>query len=76
MARYDNPDVTALFAKGRTTTNLEERAEIYTELFNTIGEDAPYVPIFYPTKYYAYDAGLKIDDFNNGVVRVMDIHWN
>ncbi len=75
-ARYSDSEVDALFAKAKATTDQKERLKLYAEVFNKIGEDAPYIPVYVPTNIYAYNKNLKIDVLEQSVQFVYDMHWN
>ena len=75
-ARYSNPKVDKLFTQANATTDQKERLRLYAEVFNLIGEDAAYIPVYVPTNIYAYNKNLKIDVLEPSVQFVYDMHWN
>lgn len=75
-ARYSNPKVDKLFTQAKATTDQKERLRLYAEVFNLIGEDAAYIPVYVPTNIYAYNKNLKIDVLEPSVQFVYDMHWN
>lgn len=46
--RYRNPELDALFEAGRTTTDLQERAEIYREVQAILARDLPVLSLWQP----------------------------
>ncbi|MEH7347590.1 ABC transporter substrate-binding protein [Gottfriedia acidiceleris] len=50
--RVKNPELDALLEKGRTTTNAEERKQIYADAQKLIVENAYWVPIYSPKVFY------------------------
>lgn len=75
-ARYKNSEVDTLFARAKATTDQKERLKLYAEVFNKIGKDAAYVPVYVPTSVYAYNKNLKMDVLEPSVQFVYDMHWN
>lgn len=59
VARYSNPDVDALLAKGKTTPNGDERNAIYGELQDKLAVEAPWVPISYAKQMAASGSNVK-----------------
>ena len=57
-AKYSNERVDELFAQGGKTTNTEERLACYHEVQEIIGEEVPYIPVYYPTIYAASQKGF------------------
>lgn len=51
--KYANPEVDALLAKGRGSTDLVERKAIYGEVQKLATRDLPYVPLFFSVEYAA-----------------------
>lgn len=56
---YDNPEVNRLLARGRGTDDLDERAEIYSELQRVWLEDPPGAILFYPRDIHAISESLE-----------------
>lgn len=59
FARYNNPEVDALFAQALSAVDPTERNSIYKQILDIIQEDAVYVPIFYPATGSAIDPDLN-----------------
>lgn len=45
---YTNDEVTKLLNEGQKTPDGKERAEIYSKLLQTIADETPYIPLYYP----------------------------
>ena len=73
FAGYDNPKMTELFDKGRATADIDERVEIYNELFIIAGQDAAYATLFFPESHYAWNKDLKAP--HNVSFHVYDMSW-
>ena len=56
---YDNPKVNELLKRGRGTTDLEERGEIYKELQQVWMDDPPGAILFYPRDVHALAKSLE-----------------
>lgn len=50
---YTNDRVTELMHRGRVTAEGEERTEIYREIQQTLADDVPYIPLFFPANLKA-----------------------
>ncbi|GAA2188366.1 ABC transporter substrate-binding protein [Leucobacter alluvii] len=50
---YSNERVTELMRQGRTTPEGEERTEIYQEIQQTLADEVPYIPLFFPANLKA-----------------------
>ncbi|PET66875.1 hypothetical protein CN514_11105 [Bacillus sp. AFS001701] len=48
----NNPELDALLEKGRKTTNVEERKQIYADAQKLIVENAYWVPVYSPKVFY------------------------
>lgn len=59
FARYNNPEVDALFAQALSTADNTERNELYKEITNIIQEDAVYAPVLFPSGGVAYQKDLN-----------------
>lgn len=59
LARYNNPEVDALFEQGVVTLDREGRLAIYKQLLDIVQEDAVYAPIYCPLSPAAYDKNLN-----------------
>ncbi len=62
LAKYANRDADGLIEDGRTTTDIEERAEAYRELQDIILEDIPAIFLYQPL--YPYPHAKKIQGTN------------
>lgn len=45
---YTNNEVTKLLYEGQKTADGDERAQIYTKLLQTLADEVPYIPLYYP----------------------------
>ncbi|MCM3699998.1 ABC transporter substrate-binding protein [Paenibacillus macerans] len=45
---YTNDEVTKLLHEGQKTPDGEGRAEIYSKLLQTLADEVPYIPLYYP----------------------------
>lgn len=45
---YTNDEVTKLLYEGQKTADGDARAQIYTKLLQTLADEAPYIPLYYP----------------------------
>ncbi|ASA21358.1 ABC transporter substrate-binding protein [Paenibacillus donghaensis] len=45
---YTNDEVTKLLYEGQKTPDGKEREEIYTKLLQTLADEVPYIPLYYP----------------------------
>ncbi|OMD05027.1 ABC transporter substrate-binding protein, partial [Paenibacillus odorifer] len=45
---YTNDEVTKLLYEGQKTADGDERAQIYTKLLQTLADEVPYIPLYYP----------------------------
>ncbi|GJM73525.1 hypothetical protein HMSSN036_57410 [Paenibacillus macerans] len=45
---YTNDEVTKLLHEGQTTPDGEGRAEVYSKLLQTLADEVPYIPLYYP----------------------------
>ncbi len=59
IARYSNPDVDALLAKGKSIVNGDARNAIYGDLQDIAAKDAPWVPISYSKQMAASSPKIK-----------------
>ncbi|SDC15516.1 peptide/nickel transport system substrate-binding protein [Sanguibacter gelidistatuariae] len=70
---YNNPEVTALIAQGRTLPDGAERTAVYSEIQATIAGDAPFIPLSYPSNIKASQATVQgLTVLPNGSVRLQD----
>jgi peptide/nickel transport system substrate-binding protein len=56
---YSNPEVDALYLKGKTEFNREKRAEIYGQIQRVLWEDQPYTWLYYRNSLYAFSKKLR-----------------
>ncbi|MNE33112.1 Glutathione-binding protein GsiB precursor [compost metagenome] len=45
---YTNDEVTKLLREGQKTADGTERADIYSKLLQTLADEVPYIPLYYP----------------------------
>ncbi|WP_068501127.1 ABC transporter substrate-binding protein [Paenibacillus kribbensis] len=45
---YTNDEVTKLLYEGQKTLDGKDRAEIYSKLLQTLADEVPYIPLYYP----------------------------
>lgn len=45
---YTNAEVTKLLYEGQKTADGDARAQIYTKLLQTLADEVPYIPLYYP----------------------------
>ena len=70
---YENPEVTALIAEGRTLPDGDERTEVYSQIQQLIADDAPFIPLSYPSNIKASSATVQgLTVLPNGSVRLQD----
>lgn len=50
---YANDRVTELMREGRTTPEGDDRTEIYREIQQTLADEVPYIPLFFPANLKA-----------------------
>ncbi|HEV8002134.1 MAG TPA: peptide-binding protein [Planctomycetaceae bacterium] len=55
---YSNPEVDALYRRGKTEFDRDKRAEIYGQIQRLLWEDQPYTWLFYRNSLYAF--GKKV----------------
>jgi len=58
-AHYSNPKVDALFGQGRTTGDLAQRKQIYTQVAQMLNDDAPWLLLWSPNSIFAYNKRLQ-----------------
>ncbi|MEK3758057.1 ABC transporter substrate-binding protein [Paenibacillus sp. FSL P4-0338] len=71
---YTNEKVTKLLYEGQKTADGEGRATIYTELLQTLADEVPYIPMYYPD--ILIGARSSVDGLvvlPNGSVRLEDV---
>ncbi len=58
---YDNPEITALFAEGRTVTDEQARYDLYAQIDSLLWEDLPMIPLYQSVGAWVYRSDLNID---------------
>jgi peptide/nickel transport system substrate-binding protein len=66
---YYNPEVKALFDKGRVTTDLAERTKIYKEAEAMMWDDLPLIPLDYAMSIYVLNNRVNIAEAEFDVYR-------
>lgn len=56
---YSNPEVDSLIEQARTSSNSDERLELYRQIYEILKEDVPLIPIYTDTIYMFYNANIK-----------------
>jgi len=72
---YTNDEVTKLLYQGQKTADGDGRAEIYSKLLQTLADEVPYLPLYYPD--ILIGARSSVDGLvvlPNGSVRFEDVH--
>lgn len=59
VQNYDNEKVNELFEKGRETFDLEERKQIYDQIWKIVRDDLPVMMIGHPDNVEAYRKSVK-----------------
>ena len=67
---YSNAKVDELLAKGLQTTDIDERAEIYNELYNELNEDLPYIFLYQRKDMWVINSRVK--GFENNITAYKD----
>lgn len=78
MMDYKNDEVTALCEKAASSTNNDERLELYREAIEIIFEDCPNIPIFNKQVPWVWDKNLNATPRNDGghPYYVYEMSWN
>jgi ABC-type transport system substrate-binding protein len=58
-SHYSNPKVDELFRQGRTTGDLAQRKQIYTQAAQIMNDDAPWILLWSPNSIFAYNKRLQ-----------------
>jgi len=75
-ARYNNPEIDALFAEAVAAEDEAARYEMYKEIFTRVQEDAVYVVMYNTIGLYAHSADLTCHPFVlEGRYYVYDFSW-
>ena len=59
LSGYTNKTVDSLFALGRTTTNVQQRAEIYQKINIILKDECPIVPLFCPKAFIGVNSRIE-----------------
>lgn len=68
---YINPVVDKLIEKGRLTSNMEERKEIYKEAQIILNEDLPIIPLFYKNENIGISNKIKNFKYNPTLIHTL-----
>ena len=70
---YSNDEVTQLITEGRTLPDGDERTQVYSQIQQLIADDAPFIPLSYPSNIKASSAKVQgLTVLPNGSVRLQD----
>ncbi|UQZ35663.1 ABC transporter substrate-binding protein [Paenibacillus sp. PK3_47] len=71
---YTNDEVTKLLYEGQKTPDGDARAGIYTKLLQTLADEVPYIPLYYPDILIGARASVEnLVVLPNGSVRFEDV---
>jgi peptide/nickel transport system substrate-binding protein len=56
---YDNPEVNALIEEAEATFSDPERQALYREIYSIVRDDAPWIFLYRPTRYWGVGSKLK-----------------
>ncbi len=56
---YDNPEVNALIETAQGTVSDPEREAIYREIYGIVRDDAPWIFLYRPTRYWAVSSSME-----------------
>jgi peptide/nickel transport system substrate-binding protein len=56
---YDNPEVNALIERAQGTVSDPEREAIYREIYGIVRDDAPWIFLYRPTRYWAVSSSME-----------------
>ncbi len=71
---YTNNDVTKLLYEGQKTPDGNERAKIYSTLLQTLADEVPYIPLYYPEILKGIRSSVDgIVVLPNGSIRFEDV---
>ena len=56
---YENKEVNSLIKQAEATVNDTERQKIYREIYTMIRDDAPWIFLYRPTRYYGVRSTMK-----------------
>lgn len=76
LQKYNNPKVDTLFSDARKLLDKNQRLAKYEELLQILENDAPIVPLFFPTNYFTAKSDLKFGTIDpNGTIDVTQMEW-
>ncbi|AIQ45992.1 peptide ABC transporter substrate-binding protein [Paenibacillus sp. FSL R7-0273] len=71
---YTNDEVTKLLYEGQKTADGDARAGIYTKLLQTLADEVPYIPLYYPDILIGARSSVEgLTVLPNGSVRFEDV---
>lgn len=71
---YDNPEVTELIAQGRSTIDLEQRAQIYAQVQQIVADEVPQLPLSHHQNAYAFSRDVQNFSVNSmGMVDLLNV---
>ncbi|MNN78734.1 hypothetical protein D3C81_1953130 [compost metagenome] len=56
---YNNPKLIELYDKGLATTDIEERKEVYKEIYQLLNDELPVIFTSYKKTVYAYNGRIE-----------------
>lgn len=59
---YENPEIEPYLQEGLSTSDLDARKEIYSDVIDIFVEDVPLIPLYYTNGSRAYSSDLTIDE--------------
>lgn len=72
---YTNDEVTKLLYEGQKTLDGTERGDIYAKLQQTLADEVPYIPLYYPDILKGVRSNIDgIVVLPNGSIRFEDVH--
>jgi len=75
-AQYSSERVDKLIAEGRAELDNVKRKEIYEEIYRTLNDDAPWVPLYIENKIVGARNGLKEVKLNSqGLIDLHKLHY-
>lgn len=73
---YTNDEVTKLLREGQKSQDGPERAEIYSKLLQTLADEVPYIPLFYPDILKGVSSSVDgIVVLPNGSIRFEEVQF-
>lgn len=75
-ARYSDPEMDELFAKTRTETDTDARAELFDQILSKAQDEAIYAVLCNPLTLFAYNSDLQCPEFPfEGIYSIYDFSW-